>query len=228
MAITDNIKAVLFDFDDTLQSRENAYVGYCNLFLDKYFPDITDSERAKKRADMEKYVEGGYRQRDSYFTELISVWNWENAPELDELCRHYNSNFGKFVSLFPDSVEVIKTLRRNGYLLGIVSNGPSELQNMKMDTAGIRDLFDIVIVSGDYGVHKPNRALFDIAAEKIGVKNEECLFVGDHPVNDIKGALGADMKAVWMNYGCFKNQCKENVPEIKKISELLDLFPNLK
>lgn len=228
MALTDNIKAVLFDFDDTLQSREDAYVGYCNLFLDEFFPNISAEERNSKQSDMEKYVEGGYRQRESYFTELISVWNWENAPALDELCKHYNANFGRFVSVFPDSLEVIATLRENGYLLGIVSNGPSELQNMKMDTAGIRDLFDEVIISGDYGVHKPDRRLFDLAAEKIGVKNTECLFVGDHPVNDIQGALGADMKAVWMNYGYFKDQCKEDVPEIKKIIELLDLFPHLK
>lgn len=228
MALTDNIKAVLFDFDDTLQSREDAYVGYCNLFLDEFFPNISAEERKSKQSDMEKYVEGGYRQRESYFTELISVWNWENAPALDELCKHYNANFGRFVSVFPDSLEVIATLRENGYLLGIVSNGPSELQNMKMDTAGIRDLFDEVIISGDYGVHKPDRRLFDLAAEKIGVKNTECLFVGDHPVNDIQGALGAGMKAVWMNYGYFKDQCKEDVPEIKKIIELLDLFPHLK
>lgn len=220
-----NIKAVLFDFDDTLQSREDGYKGYCDFFLKKYFPNISQEERAVKMDEMERYVDGGYRPREEYFTELVSVWNWKNAPKLEELCEHYDKYFGKFTAVFPEAFEVVKTLRERGYLLGIVSNGPSFLQNTKMDTAGVRPFFDVVMISGDYGVHKPDRALFDIAAEKLGVPNENCLFVGDHPVNDIKGALGADMKAVWMNYGTFANQCKENVPEIKNLTELLRMLP---
>ena len=108
--------------------------------------------------------------------------------------------------LFPDAIPTIQALKEQGYLLGVVSNGPSVLQNKKLDTAGIRDLFDVVAVSGDYGIHKPDRRLFDLAAQKLNVPNEACLFVGDHPVNDIKGALGAGMQAIWMDYGTFAGQ----------------------
>ena len=98
------------------------------------------------------------------------------------------------------------------------------MQNKKLDTAGIRGLFDVVAVSGDYGIHKPDRRLFDLAAQKLGVPNESCVFVGDHPVNDIKGALGADMQAVWMNYGTFAGQRTEGVPEITRVSQVIGLL----
>ena len=88
-------------------------------------------------------------------------------------------------------------------------------------------MFDVVIVSGDIGIYKPARGIFDEACKRAGVKNEQALFVGDHPVNDIQGALGADMKAVRMNYGDFfgKGLGNEGVEaEITEITQLLDLI----
>ena len=82
----------------------------------------------------------------------------------------------------------------------------SSLQNLKLDTAGIRDLFDVVVVSGDIGIYKPDRRIFDEAVRRAGVKNKESLFVGDHPVNDVEGALGAGMQVIRMNYGDFKGK----------------------
>lgn len=218
------IRAVLFDFDDTLQDREAAYRSYCAAFLAEFFPGLPAAEQARRVDEMEARIEGGYRRREEYFPELIALWGWADHPPVEELCRHFIERYGEHVALFPDAVPTAERLRARGYLLGVVSNGPSILQNKKLDTAGIRDLFDVIAVSGDYGVHKPDRRLFDIAAQKLGVPNEACLFVGDHPVNDIQGALGAGMHAVWMNYGSFAGQRTEGVPEITRVSQALDLL----
>lgn len=190
-----NIQAVLFDFDDTLQDREAAYRAYCAAFLGEFFPALPPEEKARRIDEMEAHIEGGYRKREEYFPEMIALWGWESHPPVELLCRHFNEHYGEHVALFPDAIPTIQALKEQGYLLGVVSNGPSVLQNKKLDTAGIRDLFDVVAVSGDYGIHKPDRRLFDLAAQKLNVPNEACLFVGDHPVNDIKGALGAGMQA---------------------------------
>lgn len=218
------IRAVLFDFDDTLQDREAAYRSYCAAFLAEFFPGLPAAEQARRVDEMEARIEGGYRRREEYFPELIALWGWADHPPVEELCRNFIERYGEHVALFPDAVPTVERLRARGYLLGVVSNGPSILQNKKLDTAGIRDLFDVIAVSGDYGVHKPDRRLFDIAAQKLGVPNEACLFVGDHPVNDIQGALGAGMHAVWMNYGSFAGQRTEGVPEISRVSQALDLL----
>ena len=224
MKQTLNVKAVFFDFDDTLQSRKGAYRLYCEAFLTRYFPKISEEERLQKLDEMEALVDGGYKDREVYFPELIALWGWENHPPLQELYDSFNLDFGKYIVLLPGAVDTLKELKRRGYLLGAVTNGVSSLQNIKLDTAGIRDLFDVVVVSGDIGVYKPDRRIFDEAARRLGLENRQVLFVGDHPVNDIDGALGAGMYAIRMNYGDFKGKGlgKATVAEIEHIDEVLD------
>ena len=212
------IKAVFFDFDDTLQSRKGAYRLYCEAFLDKYFPGISAAKRTQKLDEMEAHVDGGYKDREVYFPELIALWQWHDHPPLQELYDSFN------IVLLPGAVETLRELKQRGYLLGVVTNGVSSLQNIKLDTAGIRDLFDVVVVSGDIGIYKPDRRIFDEACRRAGVRNDQALFVGDHPVNDIEGALGAGMPAIRMNYGDFKNKGlgKPTVAEIEEIRQVLD------
>lgn len=220
-----DVKAVFFDFDDTLQSRKGAYRLYCEDFLTKYFPGISKEEREKKLDEMEEHVDGGYKDREVYFPEMIELWHWENHPPLEELYDSFNNDFGKHVVLLDGAVDVLKKLKEKGYILGAVTNGVSSLQNTKLDTAGIREIFDVVVVSGDIGIYKPDRRIFDEAARRAGVENEKVLFVGDHPINDIKGALGAGMKAIRMNYGDFKGKGlgeKGVFAEIEDIRQVLD------
>lgn len=220
------VKAVFFDFDDTLQSRKGAYRLYCEAFMDKYFPEVKGDKRERMLNEMEELVDGGYKDREVYFPELIDLWKWENHPPLGELYDSFNYDFGKHVVLLDGAKEVLQEMKNRGYILGCVTNGVSSLQNIKLDTAGIRDLFDVVVVSGDIGIYKPDRRIFDEACRRAGVKNEEALYVGDHPVNDIDGALGAGMQAVRMNYGDFKGKGlgKNTIAEIEKITELLDVI----
>lgn len=220
-----NVKAIFFDFDDTLQSRKGAYRLYCEEFLSKYFPDIDEEERNTKLDEMEEHVDGGYKDREVYFPEMIELWKWENHPPLQELYDSFNLDFGRHIVMLDGAIDVLREIKKRGYILGCITNGVSSLQNIKLDTAGIRDMFDVVIVSGDIGVYKPARGIFDEACKRAGVKNEEALFVGDHPVNDIQGALGADMKAIRMNYGDFKGKGLGNpdvTAEIEKITDLLE------
>ena len=59
------------------------------------------------------------------------------------------------------------------------------------------------------------------------MKNEESLFVGDHPINDIEGALGANMQVIRMNYGDFKGKGlgkKGVAAEIEDIRQVLDFI----
>ncbi len=75
-------------------------------------------------------------------------------------------------------------------------------------------------------VHKPDAEIFRRAAARLGVACQNCIYVGDHPVNDIQGALGAGMRAVYINaYG--SDVHPEDAPEIGNLNELLELLPKL-
>ena len=219
-----DVKAVFFDFDDTLQSRKGAYKIYCENFLKKYFPNISKEEKEKKLDEMEEHVDGGYKEREVYFPELIALWDWKNHPPMKELFDSFNYGYGKNVDMLPGAIEVLKEIKRRGYILGAITNGVSTLQNMKLDTAGIRNLFDVVVVSGDIGIYKPDRRIFDEAIKRAGVKNEESLFVGDHPINDVEGALGANMKVIRMNYGDFKGKGLGKKGVFAEIEDIRDVL----
>lgn len=215
-------KAVLFDFDETLQDRTLAFEGYMDAFLDEYLPNISQKEREAHKQDMRITGNGGYVNRVEWCKNLVNMWGWENAPDATVLANHYDYNFGDFNVIFENSIPLLKELKARGYLTGVITNGPSVLQNHKMDTSGLRPYCDIVVVSGDEGVHKPDPRLFEITAERLGVKPQECVYVGDHPINDIQGALSAGMGAIRMNFGWFKD--KDLRPDVPVITDIIDVL----
>lgn len=215
-------KAVLFDFDETLQDRTLAFEGYMDAFLDEYLPNISQKEREAHKQDMRITGNGGYVNRVEWCTNLVKMWGWKNAPDATVLANHYDYNFGDFNVIFENSIPLLKELKARGYLTGVITNGPSVLQNHKMDTSGLRPYCDIVVVSGDEGVHKPDPRIFEITAERLGVKPQECVYVGDHPVNDIQGALSAGMGAIRMNFGWFKD--KDLRPDVPVITDIIDVL----
>lgn len=222
------IKAVLFDFDETLQDRTEAFERYMNTFLNDFFSDLSEEEIEKRKEEMRITGNGGYvmangyASRDEWYEDLIRRWEWNDAPAGAELTHHYDTKFGDHNVIFPESEVLFKELKARGYIVGVITNGPSYLQNHKMDTSGLRQYCDIVVVSGDVGVHKPDPALFTYTADRLGLLPEECIYVGDHPINDIRGSLEAGMKAIRMNYGWFKDkELRDDIPTIDSIIDVL-------
>ncbi|MBE6720153.1 MAG: HAD family hydrolase [Ruminococcaceae bacterium] len=216
------IKAVLFDFDETLQDRTLAFEGYMDTFFATFRPEISGTELEQCREDMRVTGKGGYVNRVEWYQGLIDMWKWSTAPPAEELAEHYDVTFGDHNVIFENSVPLLKELRARGFITGVITNGPSYLQNHKLDTSGLKPFLDIIVVSGDVGVHKPDPALFKYAAEKHGLLPEECVYVGDHPVNDIQGALSAGMKAIRMNWGWFENQ--DLRPDVPVITDIIDVL----
>ena len=64
---------------------------------------------------------------------------------------------------------------------------------------GIEPYFDVVLVSGDIGINKPDRGVFDYLCARLGCRNEECMMIGDVFATDILGAVNAGCVPVWLN-----------------------------
>ncbi len=221
------IKAVLFDFDETLQDRTAAFEKYMDAFFDEFWPNVSKTRLDEMKEEMRQTGNGGYvmangyKSRDEWYADLINRWNWQDAPTPKELTNHYDCHFGDYVAIFPEASDVMSNLHTAGYKVGVVTNGPHLLQHHKMDVSNLRQYCDIVVVSGDIGIDKPNPGIFEYSAHLLGLECNECVYVGDHPVNDIDGALQAGMYAVRMNYGWFKNvDLRDDVPIIENLSEL--------
>jgi putative hydrolase of the HAD superfamily len=100
---------------------------------------------------------------------------------------------GLFAGLQPDEamVEAVRRARAAGVPTGLISN------SWVMDhyTDEIRALFDEVVISAEVGLHKPQPEIFRLAAERLGVQPEACVFVDDLREN-CDGAEAVGMTAV--------------------------------
>ena len=99
----------------------------------------------------------------------------------------------------PGVPELLEALRGR-VKIGVVTNGPSARQRGKLESFGIRpDGLDALAISGEVGAAKPDPAIFRHALARLGVAPERVTMVGDSWENDVLGALGSGMAAVWLN-----------------------------
>jgi putative hydrolase of the HAD superfamily len=82
------------------------------------------------------------------------------------------------------------------FLLALVSNGPADLQRIKLAGGDLSGLFDRVIISGEVGVAKPRPGIFALALESLGCAPHGALMIGDDWCNDVEGARLAGVEAI--------------------------------
>ena len=83
--------------------------------------------------------------------------------------------------------------------IGIVSNNLLEEQQDKLRCCRLDRYVDVLLVSEEAGVSKPDPRIFQIALERLGSRPDEAVMVGDSWSADIVGARGAGIRAIWFN-----------------------------
>lgn len=95
-------------------------------------------------------------------------------------------------ALFDDVVPALERLRSAGLTLGIVSNFEEWLERL-LDRLGVRELFDVRVISGIEGLEKPDPRIFRMAMERAGVEPVRSVYVGDNPEFDVDPARAVGM-----------------------------------
>jgi putative hydrolase of the HAD superfamily len=88
----------------------------------------------------------------------------------------------------PRMREAVRTARRHGVRTGLVSNSWG---TSRYPRGVLAELFDGVVISGEVGIRKPSRVIYELGARAVGLGPEQCVFVDDLPVNlEAARALG--------------------------------------
>jgi len=192
------IKAIIFDFDGTISNRQaNAY-GVFNDYLRPFFKEMNDLEYEAVLQDMLTDDANGTYNVMYRLVPFRKKYDQYLPSDFEEKFKEfYYEYMWKYCVIKDESKDVLSKLK-DKYKLAILSNGQSKSQHDKIDQLNISEFFDEIVVSGDIGINKPDKKIFDIMAEKLNVKNEECVFVGDVFSSDIIGAIRANMVPVWM------------------------------
>lgn len=193
------IKAIIFDFDGTMSNRQaNAY-GVFEEYLKPYFKDMSNAEFEAVLQDMMTYDCNGTIKIPYRLAPFVNKYG-KYLPEdfTEKFTQWYIDYMWKFTVLKPNAIDIVEDLKKKNYKVALLSNGASKSQHDKIDHVGLSKYFDEVIVTGDYEFSKPDPRIYQIMADKLNVKCEECLFIGDTFSSDILGAIRANMIPVWI------------------------------
>ena len=138
----------------------------------------------------------------------------------EELSTYRTTISGSVVYLFDDVIEVIAYLK-DKYRLAILTNGSPVSQRRKLESTGILNLFELSVVSGEVGIDKPDPRIFDVMCDRLNVKPEECLYIGDNYVNDVLGARNAGWNAIYLNRLHLESDESQMIDSLKKLKKIL-------
>jgi putative hydrolase of the HAD superfamily len=227
------IRGILFDLDFTLVDNDvgwrRLWPAVAERFAERYpgFDPEEFESRSYEFADRHyQLLLRGDIDYDTYRRDYVrhGVEPWGELE--DDLYAAYSDARTRsvdLIELFGDAAETIRSLRARGLKIGILTNGPSELQRRKLRLIGIEDEVDAVAISEEIGVSKPEPEAYAKAVAMLGLEPDEVAMVGDHVVNDVAGALAAGLAAaVWV-----ERRSGDELPEGAHLAQELAEVPEL-
>ena len=220
---------LVFDVDDTLYEQiapfENAYKSLFDMDIDmekfyilsRYYSDV--KFEASRNGDMTMDEYHIYRIQEAA-KDLGVFLTDEQALSMQ---REYKKNQQK-LQMSNITKSILELAKENNVKLGIITNGPSEHQWSKIEALGVESWInrENIIVSGDYGINKPDDRIFEIMKEKLQLPNDSLYYIGDSIENDVVGANNAGWKSIWINR--YKQKLPKEVDIYKIVENNNELF----
>lgn len=195
------IQAVLFDLDNTLHDRDAAFRGWAERFATERLGHLPASPSFLAQVEwLAERDNKGYGSKPLLFTELQQRYPEQLSDSVEELVVNFHEALIVHTHLETGAAALLQQLASASLPFGIVTNG-SARQQRKLEHLGLDRLTECIFISEVFGAGKPEPAIFHAAASHLGVAPDACLFVGDHPVNDIVGAQKVGMQTAWLCRG---------------------------
>lgn len=202
------IKAILFDLDDTLFDHAHASgVALKTLHERHAGADIPLEEFSAKHGELleiyhQRFLSGAYTLDQARAERMMALFAsfgellddevaWQIASEYREL--HQTNR-----QLVEGARELLDDLSKE-FALAIVTNNSSAEQYAKLAHLGIANHFKAVVISEEVGVMKPDAAIYFAALDRLGCEPHEAVMIGDNLQADVLGAQDAGIAAVWFN-----------------------------
>ena len=162
------------------------------------------------------------RYRRDAWTNGLKRMGIDYANLGSELAELFIEERKKSPFLYEETFSVLDRLKKD-YQLVLITNGSPSLQQTKLEiTPEIAPYFEHVIMSGGFGVGKPNRTIFEHALALCNAEPGEVLMVGDNLMTDILGASYVGIPSVWINRE--NNKAHEEIIPTYEIEDLNELF----
>lgn len=190
---------VLFDLDDTLCDYSGARSGrlrgaYGDAFL----------AAGARGIDLDAVIAESiavHPHGSDHFPDILARHGVDNPDLAHQARRWYQQNRFLGLRLFPDARELLHQIRSlpSVRTIGLITNGPEEVQREKIALLELWDVVDFAVISGEVGFEKPDPRIFERALRIGGVSADEAIYIGDSPEYDMDGAHNAGIDRIWVN-----------------------------
>ncbi len=194
------LRAIIFDLDNTLLD----FMGLKNKSCDAAIDAMINAGLGIERNNARSILFGLYNrygiEHGRIFQKFLAKLDKKDMKILSAAIVAYRRVQAEGRKPYKGIKEVLQKLKRK-YKLGVISDAPSIKAWTRLTELGLVDFFDVVITYGDTKKKKPHLLPYRLALQKLGIKPEEVLFIGDAPHRDIKGAKAIGMKTCLAEYG---------------------------
>lgn len=201
---------IFFDLDHTLwdfnrNSRETLEELFEIYSLKNYgieaFEDFVTTYRMVNDRMWDLYRRGVISKgklRATRFYETLLEFEIDHPEMAADIDREYIARSPHKTHLFPHTLEVLGYLSKK-YAMHIITNGFTEVQDIKLTKSGLKPFFTHKITSELAGVNKPDPKIFAYALNQAGAKRKESIMIGDNLQVDIVGARRVGLDQVYFN-----------------------------
>ncbi|MBS1623760.1 MAG: YjjG family noncanonical pyrimidine nucleotidase [Bacteroidetes bacterium] len=207
---TSKYKHIFFDLDHTLWDFEaNSRATLSELFeelglKDRGIPSFETFHETYLPINSQYWARYHHKLmpkeelRVGRFLETLRRFKVDDEALAEQIADLYLRRSPYRTATFPDAMQVLEYLSKK-YTLHIITNGFSEVQDIKIRESRLEVYFRHVFVSEQVGHQKPQREIFLHAMEVTGATVEESLMIGDNMATDIMGAKAVGMDQVFFN-----------------------------
>lgn len=217
--MSNEIKGVLFDLDGTLIDTHDLILSsFRHATREVLGREIPDEVLMRKVGQPLVVQMWDFTEDDAVHEQLVRTYRAYNEAKNDEVVR-----------AFPGVGEMLEALREAGYPLGVVTSKRHALAWHTLEVLGLASYFEFLVGSDDCPAHKPDPEPVELGCDKLGLRPDECLYVGDSPF-DMAAGNGAGCVTAAATWGMFPVEAlKAEAPDftIAAADELLGLLAQL-
>ena len=233
-------KWIWFDLDDTLidfhtNSRMALRVIYDECGLGRFFQspeEWTDTYESHNLTLWERYsraeITQDFLRVDRFATPLRPHWN-KDEDSLKDFSRQldplYLTRLAEQTALIEGACEILAYLRAHAYNIGVLSNGFKDVQHRKLSNTGLDRFIDLMVLSDDIGINKPDPRLYLHAMQQAAATDPSLhVMIGDNRDTDIAGALAAGWRPILLDAGADALKVDGKVTITPRLDLLKELF----
>ncbi len=204
------IQAVIFDLDDTLFDHyHSVQAGITALQkttpnlqkqtlddLTSTYVDLVESLHIRVLQKQLTLDQARTQRMQSFF---LKYGRTLSADETQHYIDQYREVYQAARQPVPGAIALLEHLRTRNVKTAIITNNASLEQREKLDFCELTPLIDVVVISEEVGVIKPDPAIFAIALNHLQCSANQAIMVGDAWDTDILGAHRAGIKSIWLN-----------------------------